>query len=284
MITLNPSKCTRCYRCVKACPSGIFIINDDQSIKIENEDLCIKCGHCVAACGFNALTHDFFPPEKIHAIDVSQLPTPEQVLLLIRKRRSNRAFSTKAIPEEYLSQILEAAYRAPTASNMQQVQFTLVTNPEKVNLITRFTLNVFTSIIKMVDNALLRPVFNLLLPNMNKYFPMFKKMQQTFDEHGKDIGILRGATAVLFFHTPKNSRFGSDDCQLAYQNASLMAESLGVSQFYTGFVLQATKQKKQKLEKLLGINGIIHAGMALGMPQFQYPNYIDRNEIVLNRL
>lgn len=284
MITINSSKCTRCNHCVKVCPSKLFIVTDDTSIKVEHEDLCIKCGHCVAACGFSAITHGIFPPEKIHPIDFSQLPTPEQTLLLIRKRRSNRAFSTKAIPEEYLAQILEAAYRAPTASNMQQVSFTLVTNPEKLNLITKFTLNIFTSIIKMVDNAILRPVFNIFLPGMGKYFATFRKMQQEFDKHGKDIGILRGATAVIFFHSPKNSRFGSDDCQLAYQNASLMAESLGVSQFYTGFVLQATKQKKQKLEKMLGINGKIHAGMALGMPQFQYPNYIDRKDIVVNRL
>jgi hypothetical protein len=63
-----------------------------------------------------------------------------------------------------------------------------------------------------------------------------------------------------------------------------MAESLGISQFYTGFVLQAAKQKNKKLEKLLGINGKIMAGMALGIPLFQYPNYIDRKDIVLKRL
>jgi nitroreductase len=203
--------------------------------------------------------------------------------LLIRKRRSNRAFSTRAIPEEYWSQILEAAHRAPTASNVQNVHFTLITDPEKLKLITKFTLDIFSSSIKMVDNALLRPIFKRFFPDLVKYFPMFKKMQQVFDEHGKDVGILRGATAVIFFHTPNNARFGSSDCQLAYQNASLMAESLGVSQFYTGFVLQGTKQKKQKLEKLLGITGKIQAGMALGMPLFQYPNYIDRNEILVNR-
>jgi hypothetical protein len=113
---------------------------------------------------------------------------------------------------------------------------------------------------------------------------MFKKMQQIYDEQGKDIGILRSATAVLFIHSPQNSDFGQEDCQLAYQNASLMAESLGVSQFYTGFVLRVIKKHDQKLEKILGINGKIHAGMALGIPQFEYPNYVDRKDICVNYL
>jgi len=63
-----------------------------------------------------------------------------------------------------------------------------------------------------------------------------------------------------------------------------MAENLGVSQFYTGFVIRAIKKKKGKLEKILGINGTIHAGMALAMPLFQYPNYIDKKDIRVNYL
>jgi hypothetical protein len=136
----------------------------------------------------------------------------------------------------------------------------------------------------MMDNVIVRPIFNKFFPDMTKYFATFKEWQKTFDEQGKDIGVLRGATAVLFIHTPKSYHFINEDCQLAYQNASLMAESLGISQFYTGFVLQAAKQKNKKLEEMLGINGKIKAGMALGIPLFQYPNYIDRKEIKLKRL
>ena len=284
MITINSSACTRCYRCVKVCPSSIFAISDDKSVFVENEHRCIRCGHCVAACGSNAVVHHTFPSEKIHAIDVSELPTPEEVLLLMRKRRSNRTFSSKAIPEEYLSQILEAAHRAPTAMNLQLVEFTLITDPKKLKAIVDFTLNTYMPIVKIADFPLLRPIFKKCFPKLYKYVVIFRKFGGIYREQGKDVGILRGATAVLLIHTSKPSNFGSEDSQLAYQNASLMAESLGVSQFYTGFVVRAIKQRKQKLEKLLSINGTIHAGMAIGMPLFDYPNYIDRKEIVVNRL
>ena len=57
-----------------------------------------------------------------------------------------------------------------------------------------------------------------------------------------------------------------------------MAEALGVSQIYMGFVLTAVRQdRKAKLAAMLGLGDRrICAVMALGMPQFRYPNYIDR--------
>ena len=97
--------------------------------------------------------------------------------------------------------------------------------------------------------------------------------------------LKRKAKAVVFIHDPRTSRFGYQDANLAYQNASLMAECLGVSQFYTGFVCSAIEQdKKGTLEKKLGIDGKIYAGMALGMPAFRYKNYIDRKDLKVNRL
>ena len=35
---------------------------------------------------------------------------------------------------------------------------------------------------------------------------------------------------------------------------------------------------------MLGIDGEIHAGMALGIPDFTYPIYIDRKDIDVTRL
>ncbi len=282
MITIHSSKCTRCFHCVNICPAGIFTVSQEKSVEIKGPHRCIRCGHCVAACEACAIAHELFPPEKVHDIDFSKLPTPEQTLLLIRKRRSNRAFSKKSVPEEFWKLILEAGHRAPTASNAQKVGFTLITDPEKLKLVTEFTLNTFEATVKRVDNFFFRPFLKRFMPNVYNYIPMFKKTRRDYREKGKD-GILRGATSLIFIHAPKELLYSRDDCNLAYQNASLMAESLGVSQFYTGFVLRAVRQKKGKLEELLGINGTIYAGLALGMPLFECTKYIDRKEISLNR-
>ncbi len=53
------------------------------------------------------------------------------VLEAIRKRYSCRAYQDKNIEQEKLSQILEAARLAPSAKNMQDWRFVVVTDKEK---------------------------------------------------------------------------------------------------------------------------------------------------------
>lgn len=282
-ISVRQEKCTKCMHCVQACPTEIFVWDKaKKEVGIQRPEWCIACGHCVAACESDAVSHSSFGEGKVHPVDSSLYPSAEQMMTIIRGRRSNRAFSTKPVPAQMLDAIVEAAYRAPTASNEQEVEFTLITSADKLKVLSDFTMNTFGGLLKLLDNGLMRGILGLAKPELLSYIPMFKEMQAEY-EQGRD-GILRNAKAVLLIHTPHGSRFGEVDSNLAYQNASLMAESLGVSQFYTGFVLNATKQKKGKLEQLLGIEGTIQAGMAMGMPLFKMKNYIDKKPMRLNRL
>lgn len=272
--------CIGCGRCAQVCPSGIISFEKGKGVSFAGVSSCIACGHCVAACPVGAMEHSLFPAEKVHKIDYAQMPSPEQVMLLCKARRTNRAFSKDPVPQEYMDMILEAAHRAPTASNIQNVEFTVVTSPEKLRQIQLFTIEVFESMVKKLENPLLKPILKRVLgPSVYRYVPIFRKMKGDF-EQGADR-ILRGAASAIFIHTPKSSKFGDADANLAYQNASLMAESLGVSQLYTGFVCNAIRQKKGELEKILGIDPSreIKAGMGLGMPQFRFPNYIDKKEL-----
>ncbi len=273
------NKCIRCGRCAKVCPSGTLLFDKERGVAVENLESCIACGHCAAVCAVGAVEHSLFPAAKVHKIDYSQMPSPEQVMLLCRARRTNRAFSSERVPQEYLDMILEAAHRAPTASNMQNVEFAVVTSPEKVDAVNRFVIDTLSAMAKKLNNPIVRPLLKMIMPGAYRYVPKFLTMKEEY-EKGNDL-ILRGATSVIFIHTPKSSRFGDADANLAYENGSLMAESLGVSQLYTGFVCTAIKQRKGELEKILGIplDREIKAGMGLGMPEFRYPAYIDKKEL-----
>ena len=284
MLSVRAESCIRCGKGVRVCPSKIFTQPaSGGEIGLQGIGSCIVCGHCVAVCPTGSVEHGDFPPQKVHPVDRELLPSPEQVMLLCKARRSNRAFTAKPVPEETLDRILEAAHRAPTASNLQRVAFTLVTDPEKLHAISAFTVGVFASILRKLENPLLKPVLKRIAPQLYGYVPHFKRLISEFDK-GNDL-ILRGATAVILIHTPSESRFGCQDANLAYQNGSLMAESLGVAQFYTGFVCSAVEQdRNRRLAKMLGISGKIRAGMALGIPAFRYPNYIDRKDINVTKL
>lgn len=284
-ISIDDSRCINCNKCVAVCPSEIFLKSNAKSPTLERVEKCIKCGHCVAICPTKAVCHSIFPSEKVHDIDFSNMPKPKQVLELIRARRSNRVFTKSPVSMENLQLIVEAGHRAPTGTNQQKVHFTVVTSPEKLHEIALFTINTFAAMAKKLENPFLKPLLKMVVgEGVFRYVPIFKKMEREF-ARGKDY-ILRGATSAIFIHTPSSVMLGKEDANLAYQNASLMAESLGVAQFYTGFVcLASSKTGNKKLAEILGVEGsVVHAGMALGMPKYKFEKYIDRKDIVVNYL
>jgi len=244
------------------------------AIRIPAPENCIGCGHCAAACPTASVDHELFPPERIHAIVRTQLPSPEQLMLLMKARRSNRDLKRQPVPRELLDAILEAAHRAPTASNLQGVGFTVVTDPGELRFAIEYTLGFCRRMLRLLEMPLLGALVRRFVKGADRYRATFHRLIDEYEQHGRDR-ILRGATALILFHSA--DRFGAIDCQLAYQNGSLMAEALGVSQIYTGFLLTALRaDRKNRLARHFGIEGAIHAGMALGMPAYAYPNYIDK--------
>lgn len=278
-------RCIRCGRCVRVCPSQIFgRVESEGRIVVREPEGCIVCGHCVAACPAGAIDHEAFPPERVHKADRTQLPSPEQVELLMAVRRSNRALSRRPVPQEWLDRILAAADRAPTASNARELGYTIVTDPERLRQVAEYTLGVFRGLERLLSSPFVKPWLKPLMPGVYRYVPVFARLRRDYAE-GRDR-ILRGATALIFIHAPEKNRFAAEDANLACQNASLMAEALGVSQIYMGFVLTAIRQDRHKrLNRILGLEGRrIAAILALGMPEFLYPNYIDREPAEVHRI
>lgn len=275
-ISINSKTCIKCGRCVRVCPVNIFYQENPRGeVQLQNISSCIRCGHCVGVCPTSSVIHSEFPPEKIHRIDRELLPTPEQVMLLCKTRRSNRALKSQPVPDAMLNQIMEAAHAAPTGSNVQQVSFTLVTDPEKVRKVVELSMNVFSGILNVLKS---QPES----PGISQMIGYITHLTEAYSQ-GNDP-ILRGAETLLLFHTPKELSFGYADANLAYQNGSLMAEALGVSQFFTGFLCTAIKEDKTgSIKNYLGIDGVVHAGMALGMPEFKFVNYVDRDEMKVTK-
>ncbi len=274
-IQINPMRCIACGRCVRVCPAFVFEAKAPTAQpEALHPEMCIGCGHCVSICPVNAIEHAAFPPERVHPVDAGKQPTAEQLMHLLRTRRSHRNFSDAPVARATLEQLVDAAHYAPTASNQQEIGVMIIDAPDQLQYIIDFTLQTFERVEQLVKIPMLGALITARHPDA-KRIAMFVKKIRALRSEKRDL-ILRQAKAVLFFYAPENARFGTEDANLAYQNASLLAHCLDLGHFYTGFVLAATRRAPGTLERALHIPGTLRAGMAIGMPDFHYPRYPDR--------
>lgn len=277
MISINNDTCIRCGKCQRVCPAFIPVIEQDAVPSLRHPEVCIGCGHCVDVCPTGAYVHTDFPADSIHDINRNILPEPESLMELIRSRRSNRTITATPIPQRSLDMIQEAARYAPTAQNSRQVHIHLITDDEALLKVETATINYFMSLARFM---LLPPVKAIMRPFLRKLYDEVTALMAMNEQFKKgQRPCICNCTALLILSAPKGYSFGAQDCNLAYQNSSLMAESLGVSQIYMGFVQTAMFMMGcKRAAKVLGIpkGHKAFAIMGLGIPAFKYAKYTTR--------
>jgi len=266
----------RCGRCARVCPSAVYTQEKGEVPVVRKAKNCIQCGHCVDVCEAFAILHSDFPAEHVHRVQKELIPSPESLMELMKSRRSNRTITPAPIPIESLSDIIEAAYMAPTAENSRKVVVTVLQG-EDIQAVEDATMKFFLRLAGILMSPVLRPLTKMFQRDLYNEAAELYRFERKWRE-GKRPCTCNG-TALLAFCAPKGYDFGWQDCNLAYQNASLMAEAHGVSQIYMGLVQMAFKNMgRKKTERLLHLpkNHKLYALMALGMPAFYYPNYSDK--------
>ena len=287
MISINNSRCKKDSLCTKVCPKGIFIQREKLAVpEIVDPERCIACGQCVAICPQCAINHSGFPSNTIHPIQFDRMPTPEQAMELLKARRSIRAFRDKPLAKETIEKVIEGARFAPSGHNSQSTKFLVVQDRNVLDKVSAMVIEYLKFEIKRFSN----PFFKKLTLLANRELaesglheiPGFKKMVQIF-ESGVDP-ILNGAPVLLAFYAYRTVGFADVNAQLALQNASLVAHSLGIGHFYTGWVLapcRATMARAwhQRIPNVIGIppGNKLHGVLALGYPIPKFKNMIERN-------
>jgi hypothetical protein len=111
--------------------------------------------------------------------------------------------------------------------------------------------------------------------------PKFKRMIQSF-ETGTDP-ILHGAPVLLAFHARRTVGFADINAQLALQNASIVAHTLGIGHFYAGWVVSPCRAPmarawNRRIPSMIGIppGNTLHGALALGDPIPRFKNMIER--------
>ena len=285
-ITIDHDLCKKDGLCERVCPENIFVQQGKLTIpEVLEEECCIACGQCLGICAQGAVSHSEFPSGKISPIRFEEMPTTEQVMTLLKTRRSIRAFRDKPLEKVTIEKIIDGARFAPSGHNSQCTEFLVVRDRVVLSQVSALVVDYLRFEIKRFANPVFRTVALLadraLAESGLNEIPGFKRLIKLY-ESGADP-VLFGAPALLVFHARRTVGLADVNAQLALQNASLVAHSLGIGHFYTGWVVSTcrapmTSAWNRRMSRLIGIpsGNKMHGALALGYPVPKFKNMIER--------
>lgn len=238
-VVIDTNKCIGCGLCSKVCVTHNLVINQNTARTLNNT--CIMCGQCSAVCPQKAIALDGYKSGQIEKTDDVRL-VPEDIMNVIRFRRSIRSFQKKEIPAEVMEQILEAGRLTHTAKNMQDVSFVVLTSQK--DYVEKMAVQVFRT---------MKPFAALFTPIARNH-----KISDNFF-------FFDAPTSIVIL--AKNKTNGI----LAAQNMEFVAEANGLGVLYSGFFTMAANISR-KIKKTIGIprGKKVAMTLVLGYPNVRF--------------
>jgi nitroreductase len=122
---------------------------------------------------------------------------------VIKKRRSIRAYKRKPLSKRIINSILEAAKYAPTARNLQELEYKVITN-----------------------RGLIQKISDRITAIVKKEYPTFKLRDRP--------SLFYDAPLLIIITGPKENTWIHSDAALAIQNIMLYATSIDLGTCFIG--------------------------------------------------
>ena len=284
-ITVDESKCNGCMVCLEVCPLGNF---EEFEGKVRGSDkgiACFACGHCVAMCPTGAMAHSDLAPSLFEELDERTRPTYEQLLQLLKARRSRREFTDQAVPKDIIEKLLAAAVQAPSSINNQSVRYTVVTDREIIKQLSDGSAKFLKQFIHMMKSPLWRTFFKLSAHTQFDSYQELLPIAEILFEYqkaGRDA-ILYDPPCVIFLHAPKFDAFAPDDAIFNAENILLAAETLGLGACVIGFASEPMN-RNPAMKALVGMpkDHKVFCAIVLGYPKFKYRSSVPKNPPIIH--
>ena len=269
-LTIDETKCKQDGICAAECPRRIITQENDASfpqVAEADEAYCMVCGHCVAVCPHGALS--------VTGVDIGDCPEIDKDLVLswdqteqfLRSRRSIRLFKDKAMDRETLEQLVETARYAPTASNAQNLHWTVIEGRDKLAALSQETINWMERVIEAQPDS----------PAAEYFRPVVARWATGYD------GILRTAQTLIVPSAPKESANGLVDLSIALTYLELAALPLGVGTCWAGLLRGAMLATPELVDSMgLPEGHTWFYPMMIGYPKFKYHRLPERKAPVIH--
>lgn len=260
-ITIDKNKCIHCGMCIKDCIVGCIKFSTEKIPEYVEcgESMCVACQHCMAICPVGALSFGEKNPKNSESVNYGN---SDDLLSLIKSRRSFRHYKAENIPAETISKLTEMLAYPPTGGNVDTLHFSIVGSLEKMQEIVKIT----REKVQILDS------------------PIAKILKDYYDK-GMDF-VYRDAPSMIAVSV--NTAKAVPGCEnadpiIALSYLDLYAQSLGLGTLWTDAALSIIKeipeiQTMLKIPEGYSLNYI----MLFGMPAIKYhrtaqpdPAYID---------
>ena len=159
----------------------------------------------------------------------------EQILDIIKRRASVRAYLDKPLPEEVITNIMEAARHTPTARNLQELEYKIITNK---------------ALIQKASDSVAAALAEQDRPVQPKYRPSF----------------FYSAPLLIIIAGPRDNYWVNTDAALAVQNIMLYATSIDLGSCFIGMARFIESDPKMIEELHIAGDMRIAAAVVCGYP------------------
>lgn len=265
-IIIRQEVCIRCGACVALCMRRVFERQDDRIVAV-NPSQCNVCGHCVAVCPVDAIVHAHLPPDACPP--VRPLPDLDMLVDALRARRSVRFYQDRPVSRETIRQLVDLARWVPSASNTQQVDWLVFDDRAQIKKLSDQIVRLFSRAARWLRFPLLMPLWTLALGKRAQSLARSARWMEQQHAQGRDP-ILFDAPVLLIAHTRRGAPFSRDDAVYAAYNLMLAAQQLGLGTCQIGFFIVALGLSRT-LRRMLGLPGNRRAQVALVLGYPRYP-------------
>jgi nitroreductase/NAD-dependent dihydropyrimidine dehydrogenase PreA subunit len=273
-VKIDADRCSACELCVRVCGRGVLEMVQGQKFPQVNPDaVCSECGHCVAACPNNAVVHSGMNPAEIRPVGAVSV-APEQMRMFLASKRSIRRFADRPVERRVLDELIDLARFAPTAKNLQDRGFIVVTDRETIRAMDKSVVNAYRKLLKILGKPM-RKVLGASFPVIRQLDRNAASLQNLIRR--SDAGqfpVFHDAPCVVLGYGSSNNSLSRDNCVIAQQYLMLYAQSMGLGSCIIGYATNRPKALSPFIKLPAGQS--VQTATILGYPDVTFARTVSR--------
>jgi nitroreductase len=236
---------------------------------------CFRCGHCLTICPTDAINFENADPPYLfdEAKNPEQIIDFENLMKLIRSRKSIRIYLNKEVEKEKIESVLDAMRYAPSASNRQNREYIVITNRSKISELSK---DVGTLMFRARRYLNFRYLLAPFVRGVLKRRLLSKRTKFALEDFirkskkGIDM-IFFDAPCVIILHAPVYAKMSPADAGLAITHGMFAALSLGLGTCWIGFAQEYFMRTKRARKKWgIPTKHDVFGVFILGYPELEF--------------